>query len=113
MDLALTQHERLISPEVRPLHDHLVTRFKAMRESMAGSAVKSPVPLARRASATRKGPLPPVPASSTSGSLAEQQQISKEPVYSLLAGTAQLSSAQLMTVSLNVLPTVASPQRMR
>ena len=34
LEQALTQHDRLISPEVRPLHDHLVGKWREMRESM-------------------------------------------------------------------------------
>eukprot|EP00095_Tigriopus_kingsejongensis_P008592 maker-scaffold1083_size63694-snap-gene-0.15 protein:Tk08592 transcript:maker-scaffold1083_size63694-snap-gene-0.15-mRNA-1 annotation:"dedicator of cytokinesis protein 3 isoform x2" len=67
LDQALRQHERLISPEVRPLHDHLVSRWRNMKDSLDTLPV-SPMPMQRRSPASlsrtpnaRKGPLPPLP----------------------------------------------------
>ena len=34
LEQALSQHDRLISPEVRPLHEHLVGKWREMRESL-------------------------------------------------------------------------------
>lgn len=66
LDQALKQHERLISPEVRPLHDHLVSRWRNMKDSLE-TLPESPMPMQRRSSSlnktpnARKGPLPPLP----------------------------------------------------
>ncbi|XP_059098752.1 dedicator of cytokinesis protein 3-like [Tigriopus californicus] len=66
LDQALKQHERLISPEVRPLHDHLISRWRNMKDSLE-TLPESPMPMQRRSSSlnktptARKGPLPPLP----------------------------------------------------
>ena len=78
LEQALSQHDRLISPEVRPLHEHLVGKWREMRESLqkqqpimmttppgrAHAQHPQATTTARRISrsaSSRKGPLPPVP----------------------------------------------------
>ena len=81
LEQALQQHERLVSSEMKPLHEHLVGRWRHLKESLeklpdAASATSarsdgaSPVPSARTkhlhkslssTPSSRKGPLPPLP----------------------------------------------------
>ena len=57
LEQALAQHDRLISPEVRPLHDHLVVKWREMRESLQKqqplmAMMRHPSTAARRISRT-------------------------------------------------------------
>ena len=49
LEQALSQHDRLISPEVRPLHDHLVGKWREMRDSLQRQQVPSPAAAAAAA----------------------------------------------------------------
>ena len=89
---ALGLHERIISFDMRPLHEHLVSRWRNMRGKMDFGTSSSPSP--HNVSLTmpggrKQGPLPPVPVVPSS-----------PPIYSRPLADAP----KLMTVSMNTLP---------
>lgn len=130
LEQALAQHDRLISPEVRPLHEHLVVKWRDMRDSLQKHTMSHSPSMASttastgssrnrrisRSASSRKGPLPPVPPTSVLSSAAAAARLSmtsmattsssSDGIYSQPASDSSSTSSavSLMTVSLSSLP---------
>ncbi len=130
LECALTRHGRLVSSDMRPLHDHLCSRWRQMKEELSqlqqhqgeGSS-PSPSPpvrtLSRRPSGSRRGPLPkpPPPSTATTTTMTmtapiyestcaegeEEEEAAAEGLYSLPA------SVPVLAVATNGSTMAASP----